>query len=58
MGRSITSDPVCYDSVDQEMSFLMSNLPQLTWLEIAGTNLAGFVPQQTVLHRPTASTDR
>lgn len=41
------------------MSMLMSGLPHLTHLDISGTNLAGWVKDQSVSHRPTAhTTDR
>jgi len=38
------------------LSLLMSSLPHLTHLDISGTNLAGWIREQPMSHRPTSHT--
>ena len=40
------------------MLMLMSSLPHLTHLDISGTNLAGWVREEPMSHRPTAHTTK
>ena len=37
---------------ENQLRELVSGLPYLTWLDIAGTNLAGFLKPECVSHRP------
>jgi len=40
-----------YDNAEAYMTFIVSELPLLKWLDISGTNLCGWVPEQPVSHR-------
>lgn len=54
LGQSRTDDPVMYaGDVHSSMRSLVSGLPLLTRLELAGTNLAGQLEEEAPLtHRP------
>jgi len=43
---------VMYNDAESIMTFLVSELPLLKWLDISGTNLCGWVPEPSVSHRP------
>ena len=42
---------VMYDEAETSMTFLISQLPLLKWLDISGTNLCGWVPEPFISHR-------
>jgi len=42
---------VMYADVETNMTFIVSELPLLKWLDISGTNLCGWMPEPPVSHR-------
>jgi len=53
VGQSNDLSPFLFGGdITSAMSMLMAGLPHLTHLDISGTNLAGFVKDEPVSHRP------
>lgn len=43
--------PIEYQDATNSLSFLVENLPELRYLDLSGTNLAGFIKEAPVEHR-------
>ena len=49
------TDPVMYSNPEENLAYLVSNLPELVNLDLSGTNLAGFIKVEEVSHRLEAA---
>ena len=49
------SDPVMYSNPEENLAYLVSNLPELVNLDLSGTNLSGFPKGEEVSHRLEAA---
>ena len=51
-------EPVMYPEPENNLTYLVSNLPELKNLDLSGTNLSGFLQVEEVSHKLEPTSDQ